>query len=170
MTDTTKKTTVLNLVASFKAGGYRKMVQCGKVFITDKGNSIISLDSAPTLKGNWDGKSYLVMKEDHSDISDIFPVVEGSKGRNLPALEIKAIFDVEQGGKETTKYLECGVAFHGSVRDDDSIKSLVLTLDRLPVGDTGDWDGYTYTGTPVTPRPTAKASRTKKGAAETVED
>lgn len=170
MANTNKESVILDVVVSSKVGGYNRMVKCGRVFVTDKGTSMINIESTPTMKGNWDGKTYLVMKPDMGDITDVYPVVEGSKGSNLPALELKAIFDVEEGRDTRTNYLLCGAAWHGKKREDGDIRSLVMQIDRLPIGDTGDWDGFTYTGTPVKARTVEQVSRSNKSSRKKTED
>lgn len=147
---TTKNTTVvLELYAAFRSAGRDKMVRVGTMFHTEKGKTMINIESTPTKIGDWDGKSYLAMKPDNSDLTDIFPVRKSASGSVLPVFEAKAVFETVEGRGNRTNYILCGVGFLGRVRDDDTVRSIVVTLSSKPTGDTGDWDGWTYVGFPL---------------------
>jgi len=161
MTTSKKTTAVLGLFVALKDDGRDKLIRTGTVFHTEKGKTMINIESTPTRTGDWDGRSYLMMKLDNSDISDIFPeTVSKSSGSVLPVFEAKAVFETVEGRGTKTHYPTCGVGFRGRVREDGSVKSVVFTLDRLPVGDTGNWDGFTYVGFPLD----KPASKPKSGA------
>jgi len=146
---TSKKNAVLEIYVPFKDDGRDKLVRVGTMFHTDKGKTMINIEATPTKCGDWDGKSYLAMRPDNSDVSDIFPSRKSQSGSTLPVFEAKAVFETVEGRGTRTHYINCGVGFRGRTRDDGTCKSVVVTLSSKPTGDTGDWDGFTYVGFPL---------------------
>ena len=149
---TTKKTSVLNIFVSFKDDGRDKLVRVGTLFHTEKNRSMINIESVLTRRGDWDGKTYFVMKQDNSDVSDIFPAMASKSGSALPVFEAKAVFQTVEGRGTKTHFINCGAAFRGRIRDDGTCKSVILTLSSKPTGDVGDWDECSYIGFPLEDR------------------
>jgi len=172
MTTPKSKTAVLEIFAPFKEDGRDKLIRVGTMFHTERGKTMINIESMPTKCGDWDGKSYLCMKPDNSDLTDVYPSRTSESGSALPVFEVKAVFNTVEGRGNRTNYVNCGIAFLGRVRDDNSVKSIVLTLSSKPTGDTGDWDKWTYVGFPLENRQAQedkkpKSRRSQKPAEET---
>lgn len=175
MTTSKSKTAVLEIFAPLKDNGRDKLIRVGTMFHTEKGKTMINIESVPTKCGDWDGKSYLCMKPDNSDLTDVYPARKSQSGSLLPVFEAKAVFNTVEGRGNRTNYVNCGIGFLGRVRDDDTIKSVVLTLNSKPTGDTGDWDEWTYVGFPLENQvdqdsePPKKTRKSRKSADEASE-